>query len=332
MFAIESYTVAIIFCIITMLCWGSWANTQKLAAGSWRFELFYWDYTIGILLFTLLFAFTLGSFGDAGRSFINDFQQADAKNILSAFTGGIVFNLANILLVAAIAIAGMAVAFPVGIGIALVLGVVVNYIDRPEGNAMLLFVGVALIAAAIILNSVAYKKASAGNQTTSTKGLIISVVSGLLMGLFYRFVARSMFSDFYNPEAGKLSPYTAMVFLAVGIFVSNFVFNTYLMYKPFVGKPVPVRDYFKGGFRNHFIGILGGTIWCIGMSFNIIASGKTSPAISYGLGQGATVVAAIWGIYIWKEFKHASPRTHMLLNLMLLLYVIGLACIIFTKL
>ena len=160
MFAVESYTVAIIFCIITMLCWGSWANTQKLAAGSWRFELFYWDYTIGILLFTLLFAFTLGSFGNAGRSFMNDIQQADAKNILSAFTGGVVFNLANILLVAAIAIAGMAVAFPVGIGIALVLGVIVNYIDRPEGNAVLLFSGVALIAAAIILNSVAYKKVS----------------------------------------------------------------------------------------------------------------------------------------------------------------------------
>ncbi len=332
MFAIESYTAAIVFCIITMLCWGSWANTQKLAAGSWRFELFYWDYTIGILLFTLLFAFTLGSFGNAGRSFINDLQQADTKNILSAFTGGVVFNLANILLVAAIAIAGMAVAFPVAIGIALVLGVIVNYIDRPEGNAGLLFSGVALIAAAIIINAAAYKKASSENKTASTKGLIISVISGLLMGLFYRFVAKSMFSDFYQPEAGKLSPYTAMVFFATGIFISNFVFNTYLMYKPFVGEQVPVSDYFKGGFRNHFIGILGGIIWCVGMSFNIIASGKTSPAISYGLGQGATVVAAIWGIYIWKEFKHASERTHTLLNLMLLLYVIGLAFIIFTKL
>src|SRR4051794_2936055 len=270
MFAIETYSVAIIFCVVTMLCWGSWANTQKLAGASWRVELFYWDFTIGILLFTLLFAVTLGSFGNAGRSFIDDFQQADNNNLLSAFIGGVVFNLANILLVAAIAIAGMAVAFPVGIGIALVLGVIVNYIDRPEGNAVLLFSGVTLIAAAIILNSVAYKKANAGNQTTSTKGLVISVVSGLLMGLFYRFVARSMFSDFYNPEPGKLSPYTAMVFFALGIFVSNFVFNTYLMYKPFVGKPVPAGDYFKGGFRNHFIGILGGIIWCIGVSFNII--------------------------------------------------------------
>ena len=331
MFAIETYSVAIIFCVVTMLCWGSWANTQKLAGTSWRFELFYWDYTIGILIFTLLLAITLGSFGNAGRSFITDFQQADSNNILSAFIGGVVFNLANILLVAAIAIAGMAVAFPVGIGIALVLGVIVNYIDQPEGNPALLFSGVVLIAAAIVINAVAYKKSSTENKTTSTKGLVLSVVSGLLMGLFYRFVARSMFSDFYNPEPGKLSPYTAMVFFAVGIFISNFIFNTYLMYKPFVGERVTPSSYFQGGFKNHFIGILGGFIWCLGMSFNIIASGKTSPAISYGLGQGATVVAAIWGIFIWKEFEHAPKNVRALLNVMLLLYVAGLLLIIFTK-
>jgi glucose uptake protein len=332
MFAIETYSVAIIFCVVTMLCWGSWANTQKLAGASWRFELFYWDYTIGILIFTLLFAVTLGSFGNAGRSFTDDLQQADMNNLLLAFIGGVVFNLANILLVAAIAIAGMAVAFPVGIGIALVLGVVVNYIGQPEGNPVLLFSGVALITAAIIINAIAYKKSSAENKTTSTKGLIISVVSGLLMGLFYRFVARSMFSDFYHPEAGKLSPYTAMVLFALGIFISNFIFNTYLMYRPFVGERVAPTQYFRGGFRNHFIGILGGFIWCLGMSFNIIASGKTSPAISYGLGQGATVVAAIWGIFIWKEFKHAPRNVRSLLNVMLLLYVVGLICIILTKL
>ena len=331
MFAIETYSVAIIFCVVTMLCWGSWANTQKLAGTSWRFELFYWDYTIGILIFTLLLAITLGSFGNAGRSFITDFQQADSNNILSAFIGGVVFNLANILLVAAIAIAGMAVAFPVGIGIALVLGVIVNYIDQPEGNPALLFSGVALIAAAIVINAVAYRKSSTENKTTSTKGLVLSVVSGLLMGLFYRFVARSMFSDFYNPEPGKLSPYTAMVFFAVGIFISNFIFNTYLMYKPFVGERVAPAAYFRGGFKNHFIGILGGFIWCLGMSFNIIASGKTSPAISYGLGQGATVVAAIWGVFIWKEFEHAPKNVRALLNVMLLLYVAGLLLIIFTK-
>ncbi len=331
MFILDSYPMAVIFCVITMLCWGSWANTQKLAAKNWRFELFYWDYVIGILVLTLIFAFTLGSHGTEGRSFAADVSQAGKDNIISALLGGTVFNAANILLVAAIAIAGMSVAFPVGIGIALVLGVLVNYIDAPQGNATILFAGVALIAIAIVLNARAYKKMSSGNASPSTKGLTLSIAAGLLMGFFYRFVAKAMFANFTMPEPGKLSPYTAMVFFAIGILLSNIVFNTYIMRKPFVGEPVNFGQYFKGGFRNHLTGILGGIIWCVGMSFSIIASGKAGAAISYGLGQGATVVAAIWGIFIWKEFKNAPKGTSALLNIMLLLYVAGIALIIYAR-
>lgn len=331
MFIIESYTTAVLFCIITMFCWGSWANTQKLAAKNWRFELFYWDYVIGILLLALIFAFTLGSNGQEGRSFLEDVKQADNSNVWSAVIGGVIFNAANILLVAAIAIAGMSVAFPVGIGIALVLGVLVNYMDAPTGNATFLFSGVALIAIAIILNARAYKKMSTSNTVPSTKGLILSVVAGLLMAFFYRFVAQAMFSDFTVPESGKLSPYTAIVFFAVGILFSNFIFNTYIMRKPFTGTPVTYTDYFKGSFRNHLTGIVGGIIWCIGMSFSIIASGKAGVAISYGLGQGATIVAAIWGIFVWKEFKDAPKAVRTSLNLMLLLYLIGIALIIYAR-
>jgi glucose uptake protein len=331
MFILDSYPMAVLFCVITMLCWGSWANTQKLAAGSWRFELFYWDYVIGILLFTLLLAFTLGSNGTAGRSFLDDVAQADRSNLHSAMLGGAIFNAANILLVAAIAIAGMSVAFPVGIGIALVLGVVVNYADNPQGNALLLFTGVALIAVAILLNAKAYRAMASGKNTTSSKGLILSIVAGLLMGFFYRFVALSMFPDFNNPEAGKLSPYTALVFFALGILLSNLLFNTFIMRRPFSGSPVAFGAYFKGSLKDHLTGILGGAIWCLGMSFSIIASGKAGAAISYGLGQGATVVAAIWGIYIWKEFKDAPAGTSKLLNLMLLLYVVGIALIIYAR-
>ena len=331
MFILENYSTAVLFCFITMLCWGSWANTQKLAAGTWRFELFYWDYVIGILLLTLVFAFTMGSYGTSGRSFIEDVTQANSSNLFSAVLGGVIFNAANILLVAAIAIAGMSVAFPVGIGIALVLGVVVNYFDSPQGNALLLFGGVALIAIAIVLNARAYKKLSAVNTAPSSKGLLLSVTAGLLMGFFYRFVAKAMFSDFTVPEAGKLSPYSAMVFFALGILLSNFLFNTYIMRKPFVGSPVGFTQYLKGGSRNHLTGILGGIIWCIGMTFSIIASGKAGAAISYGLGQGATVVAAIWGIFIWKEFKQAPKGTGIVLNIMLLLYVAGIAMIIYAR-
>ncbi len=328
MFIIENYSTAILFCIITMLCWGSWANTQKLAAASWRFELFYWDYVLGIVLLSLVFAFTLGSSGSGGRSFTDDISQADNNSIFSAVLGGIIFNAANILLVAAISIAGMAVAFPVGIGLALVIGVVVNYIANPVGNNMLLFSGVVLIVVAILLNANAYRKMQSGNKNTSSKGLLLSIVAGVLMGFFYKYVAAAMFPDFNIPEAGKLSPYTAVVFFSTGILLSNFLFNTVLMRRPFTGVPVSYKDYFKGGLKNHITGILGGAIWCIGMSFSIIASGKAGPAISYGLGQGATVVAAIWGIFIWKEFRNAPKGTTTALNIMLLFYLVGLSLII----
>ncbi len=331
MFIIENYQTAVWFCIVTMLCWGSWANTQKLAESSWRFELFYWDYVIGILLASLIFAFTLGSYGEGGRSFLEDLKQADNDSIRSAIIGGVFFNLANILLVAAIAIAGMSVAFPVGIGLALVVGVIVNYLDAPVGNQLYLFSGVLLVVLAIILNAKAYKNTDSGTSGLSTKGLVLSIVAGLLMGFFYKYVANSMFPDFENPIPGKLSPYTAVLIFAIGIFASNFIFNTFLMRKPFVGEPVSFSDYFKGISRNHLMGVLGGMIWCLGMSFSIIASGKAGPAISYGLGQGATVIAAIWGIYIWKEFKNASKSTHNLLKIMLLCYVAGLALIIIAR-
>lgn len=328
MFIIETYATAVLFCFITMLCWGSWANTQKLAASTWRFELFYWDYVLGILLMALLIAATLGSFGANGRAFLPDLRQADARSVGSALLGGVLFNAANILLGAAIAIAGMSVAFPIGIGLALIIGVVVNYLDTPVGNSLLLFSGVGLISLAIGLNARAYRQASAHQRGVSSKGLLLSVVAGVLMGFFYRYVAAAMFANFAQPEAGKLSPYTAVVVFAGGILLSNVLFNSLLMARPFVGAPVRYADYVAGSARNHLTGVLGGMIWCVGMAFSILASEKAGTAISYGLGQGATVVAAIWGIYIWREFRAAPKGTNLLLNGMLLCYVLGLGLLI----
>ena len=261
MFIVESYSLAIIFCIVTMLCWGSWANTQKLVTGKWRFELFYWDYVIGILLFSLVAAFTLGSNGDKGRGFMDDISQASLENIGSAFLGGIIFNLANILLTAAIAIAGMSVAFPVGIGIALVLGVIVNYVGVQKGDPVLLFTGVIFVSVAISLNAVAYSKKSAVAQKPGTKGIVLSVVAGVLMSFFYRFIAAAMdLNNFESPEALKMTPYTAFVVFATGILVSNFLFNTIMMKRPLEGAPLSYSEYFKGRFGLHLVGILGGAI------------------------------------------------------------------------
>lgn len=328
MYIVSSYFIAVILCVVTMLCWGSWANTQKLAEKSWRFELFYWDYVIGIVLMSLLFAFTLGSIGEQGRSFLADLAQADFVNLRNAFIGGVIFNAANILVVAAIAVAGMAVAFPVGIGIALVLGVLVNYLASPQGNAGWLFFGVALITIAIVLDAVAYRRKASQSKKVPTKGILLAVSGGVLMALFYRFVASSMASNFANPEAGFLSPYTAVVIFAIGILVSNFVFNTILMKRPVEGNPVTYKDYFSGKMKEHLTGIAGGIIWCIGMSFSIIASGKAGFAVSYGLGQGATLVAALWGVFIWKEFKEVKGTTG-LLSAMFLLFFIGIGMLIY---
>ena len=330
MFIIETYPTAVIFCIITMLCWGSWGNTQKLASKTWRYELFYWDYVIGILLLSLFSAFTLGSIGESGRGFVEDLAQADLKNIGSAFLGGIVFNAANILLSTAIAIAGMSVAFPVGIGIALVLGVIINYAGSAKGNPTLLFVGVALITVAVIINAIAYKRTTSGNnQKVSTKGLVVSILAGVLMSFFYRFIASTMDLDnFRDPAAGLMTPYTAVVVFSLGIFISNFLFNTILMKNPISGQPTSYKEYFKGSFATHLVGILGGLIWGVGNSFNLIAAGKAGAAVSYGLGQGATLVAAVWGVFIWKEFKNAPKGVTGLIGFMFILFLCGIIAII----
>jgi len=328
MYIVNSYFFAVVLCVITMLCWGSWANTQKLAQKSWRFELFYWDYVIGILLMSLIFSFTLGSTGELGRGFVNDIRQAEMSNITNALLGGIIFNAANILVAAAISIAGMSVAFPVGIGIALVLGVIVNYVANPQGNAMWLFTGVAVVTIAIVLDALAYRKKSSQSQKVPTKGIVLSVIGGVLMALFYRFVASSMVANFEQPEPGLLTPYSAVFIFSIGILISNFIFNSILMKKPFEGTPVTYSQYFKGNLKEHFTGILGGMIWCVGMTFSIIAAGKAGFAISYGLGQGATLVAALWGVFIWKEFKGAKGTSGLLAS-MFILFFIGIGMIIY---
>ena len=332
MLIVESYSVAVGLLFVTMLCWGSWANTQKLATQRWSFPLFYWDYTLGIVLLALLFGITLGSFGDGGRSFWADLSQATPQALGSAFVGGIVFNIANLLLVAAIDIAGMAVAFPVGIGLALVLGVIVNYVAEPLGDPVLLFVGVALVTVAIVLDAMAYRRKSQGTKV-SAQGLWLSIVAGILMGFFFRFVAAAVSTDFADPVVGLMTPYSAVFVFSLGIFLSNFVWNTYFMYRPLKGERVSYRDYFaRGTPRLHLIGILGGAIWCIGMSFSLIASEQAGFAISYGLGQGATMVAAAWGVFIWREFADAPKGTNKLLYAMFACFIVGLALLIAARL
>lgn len=330
MFIITQFFLAFLFCIITMLCWGSWANAQKLSSRQIPFQLFYWDYGMGVLVLALLAAFTLGSFGSHGRPFLTDVWQAHAGNLCLAFIGGVVFNLANILLVTAIDIAGMAVAFPIAIGLALVLGVIINYMAEPLGSVGLLSLGVILILIAIFISAQAYSRLKATKHYPRL-GILISLLSGVLMGLFYRFVAASMSVNSVLPDPGKLTCYTAMVLFALGLFLSNFIFNTYMMKKPLVGEPVAFSAYWQQGWGVHGVGFLGGIIWALGTVCSLIASDKAGFAISYGLGQGATMIAAAWGVFVWKEFANAPKGTSWRLSVMFTLYLLGLISLILAR-
>ena len=336
MFIVNSYTLAVILCFVTMLCWGSWGNTQKLAAKSWRYELFYWDYVIGMVLFALILAFTAGSIGEAGRPFIADLKQASGTSLLWIVLGGVIFNLSNILLSASTSIAGMSVAFPLGVGLALVLGVINNYRvavsqGSKTGDVTLLVIGVLLVVCAIVCNGIASgRKGESGvSKADQRKGIILALCAGVIMSFFSSFVMRAMdTTNFVSPEAGKVTPYTAIVVFTLGVLLSNFVFNTIAMRKPFVGEPVSYAQYFKGNCSTHLVGMLGGAIWCLGTALSYITAEKAGPAVSYALGQGAPMVAAIWGVFIWKEFKGAKKGTGALLAAMFVLFVAGLAAIV----
>jgi glucose uptake protein len=319
MFTPASFGIALLMMVTTTVCWGSWANTYKLTKG-YRFELFYWDYAIGIVLVSLVLALTMGSQGGPD-SFLSNVRGADASNIVLALVGGFIFNIANLLLVAAIDLAGLAVAFPVAIGIALVEGVVLSYALQPKGDPMLLAVGVVLAILAIIADGKAYGSLRAGRTAVSRKSILVCIVSGLLMGIFAPFVTRAL-------TAGRpLTAYSVAVFFTLGAFICCFVVNVYFMRKPLVGGPVDFRDYFRQRPADHALGVLGGAIWGTGAVFNFAAAGFVGVAISYAIGQAAPMVAALWGVFVWKEFRGASNIAKKYLTAMFVCYLLAIVII-----
>jgi len=335
----STYYATLALMILSMLCWGSWANTFKLA-GKWRFELFYFDYAFGVMIAAAVAALTVGTLGFDGFSFRDDLLHAGKTQDLYGFLAGVVFNAANMLLVAAISLAGMSVAFPVAIGLALVIGVIASYVIKPQGSPVMLFAGAALVVVAVIINSQAYKlyrlskldeqirsgQVKSTRKVVSIKGVVLSLISGVLMGAFFPLVEKGKETD-----AG-LGPYAIAFLFAVGVLVSTFLFNLFLMNLPITGEPIEIFEYFKGSLRQHGLGLLGGIIWCAGTIASFVAASaeghaSVGPAVSYGVGQGATLISALWGLLIWKEFKDAPGKVNAMLGLMFALFVIGLVLI-----
>jgi glucose uptake protein len=337
MILIENYTLAILAFITCMICWGSWANTQKMAS-NYRFELYYWDLIIGILITAFIAAITLGSMGTEGRTFWEDLSQAETQSILMALLGGIVWNLGNLLLVAGIALTGLAVAFPIGGGLAWVLGIGYNflleYLDKgtTEGAPLLLLVGVLFIVVAIFFSGKSYKKLEGDNSKASTKGIVVSVIAGILIAFFYGFVVQSMDNAFVAGGTGNLTPFTAVFFFSIGTLVCTLIANPIFMRYPVDGSPVSMKGYKAATLKEHAAGWTGGFIWMAGMVLSFMAVGAGSPAISYALSNAAPVVAAIWGVFIWKEFAGSDRKTGRLLAGMFTFYLIGLVIIVASKL
>lgn len=317
MFAPHTMTIALLMMITSAICWGSWANTFK-GVKNYRFELFYWDYAVGIFLISLVLAFTMGSISHDASSFLNNVHSADRSNFLYTLVGGAIFNLANLLLVAAIDMAGLATAFPVSIGIALVVGVVLSYILQPKGNASLLAAGVACAIIAVVLDGKAYGSLQRSASSLSSKSIIVSIVSGILMGLWAPFVTHAL------TQGHSLGPYSIGVFFTLGALLSCFLWNIYFMKRPLVGTPVNFAGFFHGPALGHLLGVFGGVIWGTGTVFNLVAANFTGVAISYAIGQSAPMVAALWGVFAWREFQGANRRAKIFLALMFVFYILAI--------
>jgi glucose uptake protein len=321
MFVPHTFGIALLMILTSAICWGSWANTYK-GVKNYRFELFYWDYALGIFLIAVALAFTMGSTSNDASSFLNNIRAADRSNFIYTLAGGAVFNLANLLLVAAIDMAGLAIAFPVSIGIAMVVGVVSSYMLQPKGNAALLAAGVACAIIAVILDGKAYGNLTrATTRSVSRKSIMIGVVSGILMGLWAPFVTHAM------TQGNTLGPYSIGVFFTLGALLSCLVWNVYFMKHPLVGDPVNFGDFFRGPAAGHMLGLTGGVIWGAGTVFNLVAANFTGVAISYAIGQSAPMVAALWGVLAWKEFQGANRQAKMFLGLMFLFYIFAILLI-----
>lgn len=323
MYVPDSYLITLGFMIGSMLCWGSWASTMKLCPG-YRFQLFYWDYATGVVGGVLLLGFTLGSMGGVGLAFVPGILHASSASMIYALAGGIIFNAANLLLVAAIEIAGMAVAFPVGIGLALLVGALSSYLLAPQGQPLFLFGGLGLIVAAIVCDSLAYREREERQQKGNARGLVISLLAGILMGTFYPFVSHAM----GGPQGA--GPYVTAVFFALGVALCALPLNYLFMRHPIDGAmPVSFEGFGAAPTRWHLAGILGGAIWAFGGVLNFAASCVhfVGPAVSYSIGQGATMISAAWGVFIWREFRNPSPRVTRLLIAMFVCFLAGLSCV-----
>jgi len=336
----QTHSLAVLLMIASVLCWGLWANTFKMG-GKRRFELYYFDFAIGLGLAALILGLTVGNLGFDGFSLEDDLMHAGKREWLYALVAGVLFNFANELLVGAISVAGMATAFPVGLGVALVMGSLLNQAARAGGSAALLILGCGMVTGAVALASGSHavmaslrreQQARAGKtkdtrRRLSLKGVYLALASGVFLGTLFPLVQKAQ-----DPDVG-LGPYSTALILGIGVVLSTCVFNMFFLNLPVEGEPLEIWDYFKVKPTKHLLGMLGGALWASGAVANFVASTGTpdvqvAPNLCYFAAQGSALVAAFCGLAFWREHRGADIRVRVMTLLMFLLYGGGLALIL----
>lgn len=332
----QTYLAALLVLILSVLCLGSWANTFKLAS-KWRYELYYVDWAFGAIAAAVAVALTFGSLGYDGFSFRDDMLIASKRAWLFGFLAGALFNLGNILLMAALSVAGMAIAFPIGLGVSMILGAVVDFVAQRTVPLTFVLLGCALLLAGVAAAALSYRnllalrheeiaragKAKSTRRPSPLKPILLTVVGGLLLGSFAPLLDRA--------KAGEigLGPYSLGFLFALGAFLSTFMYDLFLMNLPVDGEPLEIPEYFRGTIKNHLLGVVGGALWGLGMVAGFVAlaapqSAHPGRAIENAVGASAVLVAALWGIFAWKELRGGDGRVNVLASLMLLLIAGGI--------
>lgn len=333
MFTVDQPAVAILLCLLTMLCWGSWNNGQKVVTQSAPLPVFYRDYVYGIIGLSILIVLTLGSLGSQGRPLFADLRQADVSNLLLALAGGVIFNIGNWLLAVGVSRSGIAIAMPIGTGLSLAVGLVVNYLAEPDGKLPLLIAGGGLVLAAIAFSALAYlaKEQQASSDNSDNRGIWIALAGGLVAGFFFRTVSAAIAQDIANPEPGMLTPYSALLLFVAGVGLSNPLMERLVRRFELAGKEESQLPKQAVNGRLHAVGLASGCLWSLGMIALLLGSPEAGDAVSYGLSQGATIVSVLWGLFLWKEFEGAPTKAKRYLWLMGIAYVAGLVLIILAR-
>jgi|HubBroStandDraft_1064217.scaffolds.fasta_scaffold109402_2 glucose uptake protein len=335
---------SLLLLLLTLFCWGSWANTQKLVY-KWRFELFYYDFAVGVALCMLIAVYTFGSANPQELTVSDNMMIAGYRKIAYSMATGLVINLANIMLVAAISVSGLAVSFPIAFGVGLIVMSLTNFIGNPaSNNSALLFSGLVLILGAVLAEIFAYRSYldALANKSKGVpvldKGtrmpvrpktgvaIVLSVVSGVAWGFFFPMI------DLSRSGENGVGPYGIAGLIGVGMFFSTLLYVPFFVNFPVQGEPVRGRVYFQGTKKQHFWGIFGGIIWSVGLTAALVEAAapppvRTAPALAAGLVCGAPILGVLWGLLAWREFKDSPQSVKLLQFGMIVLFLAGLALV-----